>query len=384
MNYERIYNQLIANAQTATRQKGGDIYYEQHHIIPRCMQGSNNKDNLVLLTGREHFIAHLLLHKMYPDNVKLLYAINCMCNNWGSKRQVFVNGRIYENIKQKISKQVSKQNKGRKLTPEQCLKLSQSLKQAYKSGKVQPTCLKGVRNGMYGKTRPDYVKRAVSEANKRRVWTPEMRSKTGRRGKDNHQYGKPITDEMKFKRRLSICHKIMQNYPTNVIDLYYWDNFAQRASLNIQTVLRYFETFENVISYVNEVYNKNYICKNVNPVLFKFLQQQKTNIPALFTNKYNTRILKRKINSYYIAFIQDHIYDKNLCNDFCDFVNAYYINIRNKYTDIKSVPFDNLFKDYSKLVRMYCEQKPILNCQRISLYNSIDEFLSISLSSIIR
>ena len=144
------------------------------------------------------------------------------------------------------------------------------------------------------------------------------------------------------------------------------------------------ETFSNVISCVNQAYNKNYVCKNVNPVLFKFLQQHNTNIPALFTNKYNTRILKRKINSFYIAFIQDHIYDKNLCNDFCDFINTYYSNIRKRYTDIKSLPFDSLFKDYPKLVTLYCEQTHILNCQRISLYNSIDQFLSISLRSIIR
>jgi hypothetical protein len=39
-------------------------YFEQHHIIPKSLGGSNNKDNLVKLTAREHFICHWLLTKM--------------------------------------------------------------------------------------------------------------------------------------------------------------------------------------------------------------------------------------------------------------------------------------------------------------------------------
>jgi hypothetical protein len=36
-------------------------YAELHHIIPLCISQTNDKDNLVRLTGREHFIAHVLL-----------------------------------------------------------------------------------------------------------------------------------------------------------------------------------------------------------------------------------------------------------------------------------------------------------------------------------
>ena len=52
-----------------------------HHIIPKCMQGTDVKDNLVLLTAREHYLAHQLLVKMYPDNNKLVYAANMMTVN---------------------------------------------------------------------------------------------------------------------------------------------------------------------------------------------------------------------------------------------------------------------------------------------------------------
>ena len=48
MNYEKTYNQIIEKAKD-----GGLINYkETHHIIPRCMGGVDEKDNLVDLTNR--------------------------------------------------------------------------------------------------------------------------------------------------------------------------------------------------------------------------------------------------------------------------------------------------------------------------------------------
>lgn len=76
MNYIKIYNRLICNAKNESRQKGSEVYYENHHILPRCLEGTDEKDNLVLLTAREHFIAHWLLIKIHPDNFKLIYALN--------------------------------------------------------------------------------------------------------------------------------------------------------------------------------------------------------------------------------------------------------------------------------------------------------------------
>lgn len=47
---------------------------EKHHIIPRSIGGDNSKQNLVLLTTREHMICHLLLTKM----CSLLEHSRCM------------------------------------------------------------------------------------------------------------------------------------------------------------------------------------------------------------------------------------------------------------------------------------------------------------------
>ena len=55
-----------------------DCYFERHHIVPRCLGGLDNKDNLVLLTGREHYICHWLLWKSNKTNNSLLLAYHKM------------------------------------------------------------------------------------------------------------------------------------------------------------------------------------------------------------------------------------------------------------------------------------------------------------------
>jgi hypothetical protein len=75
MNYLKHYNKLIDRAKC--RHLAG--YSEKHHIIPRCMGGSDESDNLVKLTPEEHFVAHQLLVKIYPTNTKLILAVRMMC-----------------------------------------------------------------------------------------------------------------------------------------------------------------------------------------------------------------------------------------------------------------------------------------------------------------
>ena len=71
MNYARIYERLITRA----RQRALTGYSEVHHIVPKCLGGSNRKDNLVRLTAEEHVFAHRLLCRIHPHNTKLAYAV---------------------------------------------------------------------------------------------------------------------------------------------------------------------------------------------------------------------------------------------------------------------------------------------------------------------
>lgn len=60
MQYIKHYNKLIDRARTRPIP---NEYTERHHIIPQSMNGSDDADNIVHLTAREHFLAHLLLWK---------------------------------------------------------------------------------------------------------------------------------------------------------------------------------------------------------------------------------------------------------------------------------------------------------------------------------
>jgi len=58
-----------------------ETYTEKHHIIPSSLGGTNDKNNLVKLTAKEHFICHLLLTKMLTGREKALmeFAHQRMC-----------------------------------------------------------------------------------------------------------------------------------------------------------------------------------------------------------------------------------------------------------------------------------------------------------------
>ena len=78
-----MYISLINKSQSQQRIRCSEIYYELHHILPKCLGGDDYSENLVLLTAREHFIAHKLLTKIYPDNKKLIFALWCFLLSWG-------------------------------------------------------------------------------------------------------------------------------------------------------------------------------------------------------------------------------------------------------------------------------------------------------------
>lgn len=76
---EETYEEFIDNIlNTRGRFSCGEEYHERHHIVPKCMGGGNEKENLIDLYAREHFIAHKLLAQENPENDKILYAYVCM------------------------------------------------------------------------------------------------------------------------------------------------------------------------------------------------------------------------------------------------------------------------------------------------------------------
>lgn len=106
MNYSLHYERLVIKA----KNRKLDTYKEIHHIVPRCLGGSDDKDNLVELTAREHFIAHLLLLKIYPNKYSLIKAVQMMCIH-NNKQERSMN-RMYGWLKERFSIEMSNSQTG--------------------------------------------------------------------------------------------------------------------------------------------------------------------------------------------------------------------------------------------------------------------------------
>lgn len=62
--YTSLYFKIIERAKQRNHIKKPRDGYQKHHIIPRCIGGTNETDNLVVLTYKEHRVCHCLLIKM--------------------------------------------------------------------------------------------------------------------------------------------------------------------------------------------------------------------------------------------------------------------------------------------------------------------------------
>jgi hypothetical protein len=162
MNYQKIHDSIIQRAKT--RILTG--YKERHHIIPRCLGGTDTIDNLVDLTAREHFIIHKLLCEIYPNETKLIYAMWMMSNIKYENRTYYIGNREYERIKQ-----IFRNNLSIKMT--------------------------GKNNPFYGKLHSNETKQKMSSIKKGYVVSDETRKKMSVAQKNRKR--KPFSIEAKQK-----------------------------------------------------------------------------------------------------------------------------------------------------------------------------------------
>jgi hypothetical protein len=196
MNHLVVYNKIIDNARNQSREKGREIYYENHHIIPRCLDGNNKKENKVLLTAKEHFICHKLLTYIYPKNRKIIMAYQFM--TVGRNDKLILSSRDFQYLKElcfatpmpeetrekirktltgrknpplseETKKKISNSNRGKVRPPEHCLNISLSKRGSKLSAETKEKMSLsrkgkkfteshknnmrqiGINNGMYGK-----------------------------------------------------------------------------------------------------------------------------------------------------------------------------------------------------------------------------------------
>ena len=108
--YTLTYLKIIENRKTNPLPK--DVYTEKHHIIPKCMGGNNDKENLIKISGREHFILHWLLTKMVDGHYryKMLEAFSIFSNN--KNRNIRFTSRQIESMRKANAAASSERNKG--------------------------------------------------------------------------------------------------------------------------------------------------------------------------------------------------------------------------------------------------------------------------------
>lgn len=177
MDYLKIYNSIVERGKNRTITG----YTETHHIIPKCLGGSNDVWNLVVLTAREHFICHLLLCEIYPKNTKLRFALWNMCNVKREYQERYkINSRLYNLIREEYSKSVrgtNNPNFGKKLTEEQRNKISLSRigkyggeKNSFYGKKHTDETLKILRKKSSDHRHTDKTKEKMSIAHKNKLW----------------------------------------------------------------------------------------------------------------------------------------------------------------------------------------------------------------------
>jgi hypothetical protein len=130
MNYLRIYNTIIDRAMS---RESLDIF-EIHHVTPRCMGGTDDPDNLCKLTPKEHYIAHALLCKIYPDHRGIAFAFHMM-NISSSNHEYRYTSKLYDYLKRELQTRpmseshrqaISKAHKGKVKSKEHIEKIRQS------------------------------------------------------------------------------------------------------------------------------------------------------------------------------------------------------------------------------------------------------------------
>ena len=204
--YTRWYNNIINRG---LDRELPTVYTEKHHIVPKCLGGSNFSINLVILTAKEHFICHLLLTKMVSrdNNRKVLFAFRQMSYQSGNQER-YINSRLFESIKKNIThsdeskKKMSDAHMGLKQTKETIEKRVIHLR-----GKESP--LKGreiqtdASKELIGTAVKNFINKLTPEEKKHRMlnscckpesYTPERSKKISQ-----SQIGKKVSEETKRK-----------------------------------------------------------------------------------------------------------------------------------------------------------------------------------------
>lgn len=207
--YQKYYDSIINYRKEQPVLNG---YYEVHHIIPKSLGGSNNKDNLVTLTAREHLIVHKLLKKITfilfgiesKQYKSMTYALWQMSNR-NNNSALYMSGKEYERLRLEFSQIQSKQYLGIR-NPRYGKKVKQSTKDKISAAN------KGKTPWIKGKHHSNETKKLMSKnhanvsGNKNPMYGKKHKIESIQKMKD-HQWDRSGSKNPRFGKKLSIAEK---------------------------------------------------------------------------------------------------------------------------------------------------------------------------------
>lgn len=257
LTYEEFINNIL---ETRGRFACEDEYHERHHIVPKCVGGTNDKDNLIDLFAREHFIAHKLLAEENPENNKLIYAWACMAfASNGNEQRYELSPEEYEEARISFSKAIGGENNpmfGR--TGEQHPSFGRHIEKE--------------KHPMFGKHHTETSKEKMKNSAKNR-WTDECRQEVSNRQKErfsnpeNHPcFGKHLSDETKEK--ISKAHQgktspnkgvAMSEEQKQKISKSKTGKYCREDNPRARKVIRLFD--KKIYGYINGAAEDNNMCR---------------------------------------------------------------------------------------------------------------------------
>jgi hypothetical protein len=277
MNYVKTYIALIKKAQDRVLE---NVYVEKHHIFPLSIFGKNDK--IVILSAREHYIAHALLEKIcikrygitHPKSKKMILAFHCMNNMRGKLQVRYINSHLYKSSKIRFidritgiprsdetknklreanlgkittaetKERISASLNGHIVSEETKKKQSDSYMKKSDSEKLEITKKVRVSHELFSEEKKIEISRKISESSR----NP---SKEARQKMSDANKGRIASDETRMK--LSIAHTNISDETRNKMSL------AKKGKPKAKTVSR--------ISDRKEMAKANFInwCKN-NPI----------------------------------------------------------------------------------------------------------------------
>lgn len=176
---DMAYKEFISNILDTRGRflKKENSYFERHHILPKCLGGGNERDNLIDLYPREHFIAHKLLAEENPNDTKLARAFILMtCCSTDDQERYIVTEQEYEEARIAYSNALKELYKDKRNHPSYGKHISEERKKLI--GDIN-------RGNKYcvGRIVSEETRRKIGEANKNPKKETRERMRKARKGK---------------------------------------------------------------------------------------------------------------------------------------------------------------------------------------------------------